>query len=205
MSYPRLIVSLPEWADDFLSEPDKTYPTTEERMRLAIKLSRLNIEHGTGGPFGAAIFDMKTHRLIAPGMNLVLSSNCSVFHAEMTAIMIAQKIAGHFDLGNDAFPSCELVSSTEPCAMCFGAIPWSGIRKLACGARDEDARSVGFDEGPKLKDWQMALEDRGITVIRDVCREEAKAVLRQYAESGGVIYNARQGSDSPFGIVRQIA
>jgi hypothetical protein len=30
-------------------------------------------------------------------------------------------------------------------------------------------------------------------VVRDVCREEAAAVLRDYAESGGQIYNARQG------------
>jgi hypothetical protein len=37
------------------------------------------------------------------------------------------------------------------------------------------------------------LERRGITVQRDVLREEAASVLREYAESGGEIYNARQG------------
>jgi len=187
MPYPQMVISLPTWIEDFLPESDKTYPTTEERMRLVIELSRLNIEHRTGGPFGAAVFNIQTHQLIAPGVNLVLSADCSVFHAEMTAIMIAQKIARHYDLSN---APCELVSSTEPCAMCFGAIHWSGIKRLVCGARDEDARSIGFDEGPKLKSWQIALEERGIAVIRDVCRNEAHAVLRQYAESGGMIYNA---------------
>jgi hypothetical protein len=34
---------------------------------------------------------------------------------------------------------------------------------------------------------------RGIIVERDVLREEAALVLREYAESGGEIYNARQG------------
>jgi tRNA(Arg) A34 adenosine deaminase TadA len=46
-----------------------------------------------------------------------------------------------------------MVVSTEPCALCLGAIPWSGIRRLVCGARDEDARSIGFDEGEKVPYW----------------------------------------------------
>jgi tRNA(Arg) A34 adenosine deaminase TadA len=76
---------------------------------------------------------------------------------------------------------------------CFGATTWSGVRRLVCGARDEDARAIGFDEGPKLPDWVGALEERGISVVRDTCRDEAAAVLRDYAESGGLIYNARRG------------
>jgi tRNA(Arg) A34 adenosine deaminase TadA len=74
--------------------------------------------------------------------------------------------------------------------MCFGAVPWSGVRRLVCGARDEDARAIGFDEGPKLADWVTALNDRGITVLRDVLRDDAVAVLRDYIASGGIIYNA---------------
>jgi tRNA(Arg) A34 adenosine deaminase TadA len=87
----------------------------------------------------------------------------------------------------------ELVSSTEPCVMCLGAVVWSGVRRLVCGARDRDARKVGFDEGPKPDDWIGALEARGITVVRDVGREEAAGVLHHYVARGGVIYNARQG------------
>jgi tRNA(Arg) A34 adenosine deaminase TadA len=67
----------------------------------------------------------------------------------MVAIMIAQKILGNFDLGDASVPAYELVTSTEPCAMCLGATPWSGVRGLVCGARDEDASAVGFDEGSK--------------------------------------------------------
>ena len=64
---------------------------------------------------------------------------------------------------------------------------------MACGARDEDARAIGFDEGPKMPDWLPALERRGISVVRDVSRDEAVAVLEECAGSGGMIYNARQG------------
>ena len=193
MSFPRVTLELPGWVEELIPDPDHEYPTEEDRMHLAVELSRLNVERGTGGPFGAAIFEQETGRLVAPGMNLVVPSSCSVAHAEMVAIMVAQQVVKDFDLGREGKPAYELYASTEPCAMCFGATPWSGVRRLVCGGRDEDARLVGFDEGAKLPDWAGALEERGISVKRDVLREEAAAVLRHYAESGGEIYNARQG------------
>jgi tRNA(Arg) A34 adenosine deaminase TadA len=192
MSFPTVTLELPAWVE-VLDLRDREYPTLEDRMRLVVELARQNVERGTGGPFGAAIFERETGRLLAPGMNLVVPSNCSVAHAEMVAVMIAQQAVGDFDLGAGGRPDYDLFASTEPCSMCFGATPWSGVRRLVCGARDEDARAVGFDEGAKLPDWAAALEERGIAVVRDVCREEAAAVLRDYAESGGQIYNARQG------------
>ncbi len=191
MRFPRVVLRLPDWVEDTLA--DRVYPTVEDRMRLAVELSRLNVRHGSGGPFGAAIFERETGELLAPGVNLVVGANCSVFHAEMVAIMVAQQLVGSFDLGGEDLPPYELVASTEPCAMCLGAIPWSGVRHLVCAARDEDARAVGFDEGVKPALWVGALEGRGITVERDVLREEAAGVLREYAERGGEIYNSRRG------------
>jgi tRNA(Arg) A34 adenosine deaminase TadA len=193
MSFPQVTLELPGWVEEFLTDPGDTYPTEEDRMRLVVELSRLNVERETGGPFGAAIFERETGRLLAAGVNLVVASSCSVAHAEMVAIMIAQQVVGDFDLGGEGKPAYELYASTEPCAMCFGATPWSGVRSLLCGARDEDARAAGFEEGAKLPDWITALEERGISVKRDVLREDAARVLRDYANSGGEIYNARQG------------
>lgn len=187
-----MTLRLPGWVDGLVSE-GSTYPATEDRMRLVVELSRLNVRNGTGGPFGAAVFERESGRLVAPGVNLVVGSGCSVFHAEMVAIMLAQKTFGTFDLGGQSIPPCELVASTEPCAMCLGATPWSGVESLITGARDEDARAVGFDEGAKMTEWAASLEDRGISVRLDVLREEAAAVLQEYAELGGEIYNSRQG------------
>ena len=194
MTRPSFELNLPDWLEEFLPPLDKVYPTMGERMELAIELARLNVECGTGGPFGAALFDMETDRLIAPGVNLVASLGCSVFHAEIVAIILGQKKVGSYDLGGHGIPPMELVSSTEPCAMCFGSLPWSGIRRLVCGARDGDARGIGFDEGPKLSSWVSALEGRDIEVVRDICRDESVAVLRKYMEEGGLIYNSRQGN-----------
>jgi hypothetical protein len=39
--------------------------------------------------------------------------------------------------------------------------------------------------------WVRAFKARGIAVRRDLCRAEAVAVLREYRNRGGVIYNAR--------------
>ncbi len=195
--FPEVTLRLPGWVGELSSDGDRVYRTVEDRMRFVVELSRLNVRNGTGGPFGAAIFERETGRLLAPGVNLVVGSGCSVFHAEMVAIMVAQRVVGTFDLGGNDLPPYELVASTEPCAMCLGATPWSGVRHLVCGARDEDARAVGFDEGVKMAEWAGSLEDRGISVQRSVLREEAVAVLREYAERGGEIYNSRQGGDPP--------
>jgi tRNA(Arg) A34 adenosine deaminase TadA len=193
MSFPTVEIVLPRWIDAALPDANQAYAGLEERMALVLSLARQNVDEGTGGPFGAGIFDMHSGRLIAPGVNLVMSANCSVAHAEIVAMMVAQKRMGRYDLGGDGLPAMELVSSTEPCVMCLGAVVWSGVRRLVCGARDRDARKVGFDEGPKPDDWIGALEARGITVVRDVGREAAAGVLHHYVARGGVIYNARQG------------
>lgn len=163
-------------------------------MQFVIELASTNVMKGTGGPFAAAVFETRTGRLIAVGVNLVASTNCSLAHAELVALANAQRAVHHFDLGAVGMPRHELVTSCEPCAMCFGAIPWSGVRRVLCGARSGDAETIGFDEGPKLKGWVAALEQRGITVVRDLCRREAVSVLQRYKKSGGIIYNARRES-----------
>ncbi len=191
MRFPEVRLSLPAWIEE-LVEPGAVYPATEDRMRLVVELSRLNVLHKTGGPFGAAIFDRDTGELLAPGVNLVTTGNCSVAHAEIVAIMVAQQALGDFDLGGPGRPHYDLVASTEPCAMCLGATPWSGVRGLVTGARGEDAEEIGFDEGAKPPDWVRSLEERGISVTRDVLREEAASVLREYAASEGEIYNSRE-------------
>jgi tRNA(Arg) A34 adenosine deaminase TadA len=182
--------SLPSWVSGFVDKWDfSRSESVQERMRFAIALADENILAGTGGPFGAAIFNLETHELIAPGINIVISSKCSVLHAEIVAMMLAQNKAGSFSLSQTGLPQAELVTSIAPCAMCLGAIPWSGIKRLVCGGRDEDARNIGFDEGAKVIDWKESLEKRGIETVVDVCREEAREVLEKYRAQNGVIYN----------------
>ena len=191
----EVIIRLPGWVERFVSESPDVFASVEDRMRFVIVLARRNVRHGTGGPFGAAIFD-DAGRLTAPGVNLVVSANCSVAHAEIVAVTLAQKALGRYDIGDGGTADYELVSSTEPCAMCFGAVPWSGVSRLVCGAREADARAVGFDEGAKVSYWAAALYSRGIEVLRDVLRDEAAAVLQEYADAGGALYNTGRPPES---------
>lgn len=188
MKLPSLTIQLPEWVAEHLNQSPKVFSSIEDRMDFVIELSRKNIEHQTGGPFGAAIFDADGH-LIAPGVNMVIPANCSILHAEMVAIALAQKVLGRFDISDGGKYHFDLYATTEPCAMCFGAIPWSGVRRLVCGAGKKDAESIGFDEGPKIENWTQALSDRGIDVICDVQRGKAVTVLNNYVKFGGWIYN----------------
>jgi tRNA(Arg) A34 adenosine deaminase TadA len=170
------------------------FPGVEDRARYAIELSRLNVENASGGPFGAAIFESGTGRLVAAGVNMVVPARCSLLHAEMVALALAQRIVGSHDLG--AVGCFELVASSEPCAMCLGAIPWSGVAGLVCGARDCDVRAIGFVEGLKPRQWVQEMRRCGIRVQRDVCRGEADAVLKLYQAKGGALYNASTGSSA---------
>jgi tRNA(Arg) A34 adenosine deaminase TadA len=183
----ELVLRLPRWLRQGARPERERFASIEERMRFAVALAQQNIGNRTGGPFGAAVFEADTGQLISVGVNLVETSNCSLAHAEMLALALAQQALGTYDLGGGE-TACELVTSAEPCAMCLGAIPWSGVRRVVCGAHGEDAGAIGFDEGAKPADWVGELRRRGIEVVRDVLREEARAVLQQYAAGGGHIY-----------------
>ncbi len=182
---------IPAWLVEYTRDA-VPIESAADRMRFVSEASRLNIEHQTGGPFAAAIFESDTGKLVSLGVNLVTSQGSSILHAEMVAIALAQLKLGTYDLGRADLPEHTLVTSTEPCAMCLGAIPWSGVRQVLTGARDSDARAIGFDEGDKPADWQDALRDRGIDVVADLLRDEARGVLETYHDGDGRIYNARE-------------
>lgn len=185
----EIVIRLPAWAEGFLRDrADAVHADDEARMRFVLDLARENVRQGTGGPFAAAVFGPEG-RFVAAGLNLVTSLNCSVCHAEIVALALAQKAVGRYDLSNGGTDRYLLVAAAEPCAMCLGAIPWSGVARVVCGARDGDARAVGFDEGAKPGDWEGALRQRGIAVVRDVLRAEARTVLEDYAAAGGKIYS----------------
>ncbi len=194
---PEVTIRLPEWVEGFLAKCPRRFPDAGDRMNLVIALARQNVRHETGGPFAAAVFDSEG-RLVAPGLNLVMAANCSVLHAEVVALAFAQKAVNRYDLSDGGRLTYELASAAEPCAMCIGAVHWSGVKRLVCGARGEDAQAIGFDEGPMPTDWVMALAERRIAVQRDVFRGEAAAVLKEYLAAGGIIYNSgRPDSGKP--------
>lgn len=191
MSNP-LCFDLPDWLDVHAASYVAT-TDADARMAFVIEAARRNVLEGTGGPFAAAVFEQTGGALVALGVNLVTTQRLSMLHAEMVALSHAQRRLDTYDLGAAGLPRHELVTSTEPCAMCLGAIGWAGVSRVISGATDSDARAVGFDEGPKPPDWAQALEHRGIAVRQGVGRSAARAVLDEYRALGGHIYNSREG------------
>ena len=184
----QIQIALPPWVAEVIAGRE-LFPTLEDRMRLAVALSRENVIRKTGGPFGAAIFERDSGRLVAAGVNSVTRLNNCTLHGEMVAFMMAQAALGSFSLGAPGMPAHELVTSCEPCAMCLGAILWSGVTRVVCGAARADATELRFEEGPVFPESYQYLEARGIEIVHEVLREEARAVLRLYRSSGGEIYN----------------
>ena len=181
-------VDYPAWVSESV-DWNRTYATDEDKMRLAIAVSHENVEHDTGGPFGAAVFERTSGRLVAVGMNSVVRLNNCTLHGEMVAFMMAQQRLGSFTLAAAGMPEHELFTSCEPCAMCLGAALWSGVKRVVCGAGREDASRLDFEEGPVFPASYTYLEDRGITIVHDVLRAEARAVLERYRVKSGKIYN----------------
>ncbi|WP_066097756.1 nucleoside deaminase [Xanthomonas massiliensis] len=186
MLHTQVHLTLPAWIDAAV-DTDRAYPGDADKVGLAIALSRLNVEHGSGGPFGAAVFG-PDERIIAVGVNRVVPQHTSLAHAENMAYMLAQQKVQDFRLNATRAP-VTLATSSQPCCQCYGATIWAGIDRLLIGARAEDVMALTeFDEGPLPADWVGELERRGIAVVRDVARQEACAVLRHYGEGGGARY-----------------
>ena len=178
----QIHLTLPPWIGEVADE-SRTYLTDEERVGLAIELSKQNIERSHGGPFGAAVFNA-AGRLISVGVNRVVAQTCSVAHAEMMAYMMAQQRLAAFRL-NEQGGHYILASSAQPCCQCFGATIWAGIDELLIGARSEDVEQLtDFDEGPLPTDWVGELQRRNIAVRRDILRDQARDVLASYSTTG---------------------
>lgn len=193
MHRSTITLTLPVWVEKYAA----TYRPSlevETRMAFVIAAAERNVVEQSGGPFAAAVFALGSGELIALGVNLVASRRLSILHAEIVALTLAQERLATFDLSDKGGGGYELVTSCEPCAMCYGAIPWSGVRQVVTGAFDTDARRIGFDEGPRTLRWREELEVRGIKVLSGVLRDAAAAVLDAYAANGGEIYNPRRGN-----------
>ena len=119
-------------------------------MEFVLGLANSNILKKTGGPFSAAIFNADTNELVSCGVNRVVPESSSAAHAEMMAIMLAQKTLNTFEFSLKG--NFQMVTSSKMCIMCLGNVIWSGLKEVAFSADTADVQSItGFDEGPVPK------------------------------------------------------
>lgn len=98
-------------------------------MRQALVEAKIASDKGEV-PVGAVV--VCQGRIIARSHNLTQTLNDVTAHAEMQAITAASNV-----LGGKYLINCTMYVTLEPCPMCAGALLWSQISKVVCGARDE--------------------------------------------------------------------
>ena len=202
-SLHETVLSLPGWVIGRV-DYDQVYASDEDRMRLAIALAAENVSNGSGGPFGAAVFERESGRLIAVGVHSVVRLNNSTAHAEMIALQLAERRIASYSLAADGHPAHELFTSCAPCAMCLGAVLGSGVTRLVSAAERgdeqhgdkarEDAQReathrIDFEENRVFAESHAHLRARAIEIVGGVLRDEARAVLESYRAGGGAIHN----------------
>jgi tRNA(Arg) A34 adenosine deaminase TadA len=198
LQHTGFTIELPSWVTEELVDVPDTLPSREDRMRLVHRLADRNWRQRNGGPFAAIVVESATGRVVSVGVNVVLASGVSSAHAEVTALGVAQRSVGGWDLGADGLPDHELVVNWRPCVQCYGATLWSGVRTLVvAGSGPELEQITTFDEGPMHEHWADQFGQRGIHVIDGVLRDEAIAVFQAYRAAVDAntvtVYNARQG------------
>ena len=151
-----------------------------EQARAALVTDDVPIGAIVAGPDGS---------ILAVGHNERERTGDPTAHAEVVALSLAQVAVGGWDLADGR--DLELVVNWRPCAMCFGATIWSGVRSLRiAGSGPECEALTGFDEGPLTEQWRAELEARGIAVADGPGRDEAITVFAAYGASAAVVYNA---------------
>ncbi len=99
-------------------------------LRRAIELSRSAKAKGNGA-YGAVLVG-SDGAVLAEAENDRVSTHDVTAHAEMNVLRIA---GGRFD--DDVLAAATLYASAEPCAMCAGAVFWSGVRRLVYALSSE--------------------------------------------------------------------
>jgi tRNA(Arg) A34 adenosine deaminase TadA len=143
-------------------------------LRQAIALARSAREHGNH-PFGALLVDAHG-RVLAEAENTVITESDCTGHAETNLVRLA---SARFD--RETLAGSTLYTSTEPCAMCAGAIHWSGVGRVVFGLSEENLYELtGVDpsnETLRLPCREVfARSRRPIEVIGPLLQEQSEAV-----------------------------
>ena len=113
--------------------------TDDDRYLLAaIELARQARDNGNH-PFGALLVDADGMVVVESENTVVTGRDCTG-HAETNVMRVASE---RFD--PEFLQGCTLYTSTEPCAMCAGAIFWGNVRRVVFALSEQDLRGIVGD------------------------------------------------------------
>lgn len=143
----------------------------EKFMRRAIALAKQSA-NGGNHPFGAVL--VRNGYVVAEGENTVIDDDCT-HHAELSLVRSAERF-----LSDAQRAESTLYTSTEPCAMCAGAIYWAGIRRVVFSVPAErlvDHTGYGIRLGC-AQIYEHA--DQPVEVIGPILEDEGFAVHQDF-------------------------
>lgn len=145
----------------------------EKFIRFAIEQSEISVQNGNY-PYGAVL--VHKDEILFKGYNTSMVTRDISDHAELSVLrQAAQKYDSSFLAG------CTLYSSCEPCAMCSGAIYWSGVGRVVYSC------PTGLDS--KISDMPFAIPCRdilnvegghSIEIIGPLLEDESVSILKDY-------------------------
>ena len=126
-------------------------------------------------PYGAII--VKNGKIIGRSDKEVPVSKSGFSHAELRAIEDAMEhLGGH--LCAEGGKDCVIYCSCEPCAMCMGAILYTGIEKLVYAAKLEDSKECVNEILAKAENVKNICKNRNIEIIKELHRDKAVEILK---------------------------
>lgn len=106
-----------------------------EHLRAAIAVAWQARRHGNH-PFGALLVDGNNRALLDAENTVITGQDCTG-HAETNLVRMASARFSPEELAR-----CTLYTSTEPCAMCAGAIHWSRIGRVVYALSEDDLYAI---------------------------------------------------------------
>src|SRR5512140_326530 len=97
--------------------------TDLQHLRTSIEVAQHAREHGNH-PFGAILVD-ENNQVLLEAENTVITGRDCTGHAETNLMRFASQ-----QFPPEKLARCTLYTSTEPCAMCAGAIHWGNVRRV---------------------------------------------------------------------------
>ena len=127
-------------------------PDHETLLRRAVTLARAARDHGNH-PFGSLLTDAGGTVLLE-AENTVVTEADATGHAETNLVRLASR-----RYSREALQAMTLYTSTEPCAMCSGAIYWSGIGQVVYALAESTLAGV---TGPDPENPTLSLPCREV-------------------------------------------
>ena len=142
-------------------------PADEDHMRRAISLAGNNPKY----PFAAVLVDQQKG-VVAEGWNRSIHN--PTWHGEMDAINKCAASNANID-----WTKLTLYTTAEPCAMCQGAVAWSGIKRVVFGSSIPFLKSLNWWAiDIRAEELARLAAFRQCTVVGGVLEEECNKLFR---------------------------